>query len=420
MAIPTLDDIRDYNPWMNNEKFEVPKFKREKYNEIFDVVKKKKFIVAITGLRRIGKTVMLKQIGNELKGNKYFFSFEEDKFANYDALKSIIQQFISWSEKPFIFLDEIGRINGWAGLIKKYHDLGKARFVLSGSSSLDITKGKESLAGRLIEYTLPTWRFSEYLSLKGYTVEKYKLSNIEKAYLKWNHKFEDELKHFMIKGSFPELVDETDEKFIKRYIRSTTIDKIIFEDIPKIFNIKNPNLLDDLLSYICKNTGSIVHPSHLGDAFDVSKDTVKDYLYYLRYAYLIDFLPLEGSYLKSFRKAKKIYAVSSSLAYSIMDSYNEPQLIENVIFDKLKTEFNKLYFYRDPQGHEVDFITNIVVESKWKSKITKNDLKSLIYYMKKKQIRKAYVIGKSFDVIQYDEFIIYVIPLTLFLLMNNQ
>ncbi len=418
MAIPTLDDIRDYNPWMNDERFDVPKFKRENYGEIINVVKKKKFIVAITGLRRIGKTVMLKQIGNELKGGRYFFSFEEDRFANYDALKNILRQFSNWSEKPFIFLDEIGRINGWAGLIKKYHDLGKAKFIVSGSSSLSITKGKESLAGRLMEYTLPTWRFTEYLKLKGNVVETYKLGDVEKAYVRWNHKFEDEIKSFLIKGSFPEIVDETDEKFIKKYVRSTTIDKIVFEDIPQIFKIKNTSLLDNLLSYVCKNTGNIIHPSHLGNAFDVSKDTVKEYLHYLKYSYLVDFLPLEGSSLKGFRKAKKVYAASPSIAYSMMDSYDEPRLVENAVFDKLKAKNDRWYFYRDSRGHEVDFTGNNIIESKWKTKITLNDLKSLRYYLKKRNAQKAYVIGKTFEVIEGDETkpTIYVIPLPLFLL----
>ena len=418
MAIPTLDDIKDYNPWMNNKNFDVPKFKRNYYERIFKTVKRRKFIVAITGLRRIGKTVMLKQIGNQLDGDKYFFSFEEDRFANYDSLKFVINKFISWSNKPFIFLDEIGRVKNWAGLIKKYHDLGKARFIISGSSSLTITKGKESLAGRLIEYQLSTWEFDEYLKLRGYKVKMYNLNNIEKTYLEWNHKFEDEVRPFLIKGGFPELIDETDEKLIKKYISSTTIERIIFEDIPKIFNIKNSNLLDNIMTYICKNTGSIVRPFHLSDAFDVSKDTIKDYLYFLKYAYLVDFLTVEGGSLKGFRRSKKIYATSSSIAYSMMDYYDEPKLVENTIFNKLKTDFDKLWFYRDSQGHEVDFTGNITVESKWKSKITINDLKPLIYYLKKKKKKKAYVVGKYFDIIKKDKITIYVVPLPLFLLIK--
>jgi predicted AAA+ superfamily ATPase len=148
MAI-TLDDIQIYNPALSGEKFEVPEFKREIYHSIKEMVDQRRFIVALTGLRRIGKTTILKQVYNEIQGDKFFFSFEEDRFANYDALKEVIELFIRMGNKPTIFLDEVGRVKGWAGLLKKYHDLNLARFVISGSSVLQLSKGKESLAGRI-------------------------------------------------------------------------------------------------------------------------------------------------------------------------------------------------------------------------------------------------------------------------------
>jgi len=421
MAVPSLDDIKDYNPWMNGGKFEVPDFKRAQYTEIFGIVKKKKYIVSITGLRRIGKTIMLKQMGNELKGGqneRFFFSFEEDRYANYESLKSVVEQFLRWGEKPFIFLDEIGRIEGWAGLAKKYHDLGKAHFVFSGSASLDITKGKESLAGRLMDYLLPTWSYGEYLGLKGLAPESYATGDFEKEYLRWDHKYEDELLQYLAKGSFPELINEQDEKFIKKYIRTTTVDRIIYEDIPKTFPIKNPRLLDDILGYICSNTGSITHASNLGSSFGASKDTIKDYMHYLRNAYLIDFLPIEGSSLKSFRKSKKAYAASPSIAYAVMADYNEPQLVENIVFKKLRESGRKLNFFSDSHGHEVDFTGDYIVESKWKSKVEKNDLKSLYYYMGLKKAKTAFVVGKNFDIIREEDKTIYVVPLALFLLLK--
>jgi predicted AAA+ superfamily ATPase len=168
MAIPTIEEINEYNPWLKGEKFEVPGFKRNCYEKIKEEVEKRKFIVGIVGLRRIGKTILMKQIGNEVEGEKFFFSFDEEAYQNAESLKFVISHFLKIAKtKPFIFLDEIGRIKGWAGVLKKYHDLGKATFVISSSSYLHITKGKESLAGRLKDFTLLPWSFDEYLKLKG-------------------------------------------------------------------------------------------------------------------------------------------------------------------------------------------------------------------------------------------------------------
>jgi predicted AAA+ superfamily ATPase len=67
MAV-TLDDVKDYNPALRAERFEVPEFKREIYYSIKSAISQKKFIVSLTGLRRVGKTTILKQIYNDLEG----------------------------------------------------------------------------------------------------------------------------------------------------------------------------------------------------------------------------------------------------------------------------------------------------------------------------------------------------------------
>ncbi|PIU20836.1 MAG: hypothetical protein COT15_05320 [Candidatus Diapherotrites archaeon CG08_land_8_20_14_0_20_34_12] len=417
MPLPTLDDIRSYNPWLKGESFEVPSFKRPIYYEIERIVGKK-FIIALTGLRRVGKTTLLKQLGNNLRGEKFFFSFEEDLFANYASLKHVVETFLEMSEKPTIFLDEIGRIKGWAGLLKKYHDLGKAKFIVSGSSALQITKGKESLAGRLMEYTLMPWQFEEFLALKGIVAKKISAKSIEKAYLQWDKIGETEITEFLKKGGFPELLDVQNETDIKKYIRASTIDKIVFEDIPHIFAVEDKDKLYDILCYVARESGNILLPSHLGQALEVSKDTVKKYLFYLKYAYLVELLPIEGSTIKSFRRPKKVYASCPSISYALSLDYDESRLVETAVFAKLNNESKELFFFRDAQKHEVDFTGKLVIESKWKNQITDADLKSLWYFMKKKRIKKAIVVSKHFEVKKKEDMLVYCLPLAFFLLLD--
>jgi predicted AAA+ superfamily ATPase len=420
MAI-TLDDIKIYNPALSGEKFEVPEFKREIYHSIKEMVEERRFIVALTGLRRIGKTTILKQIYNEIQGDKFFFSFEEDRFANYDALKEVIELFIRMGNKPTIFLDELGRVKGWVGLLKKYHDLNLARFVISGSSALQLSKGKESLAGRIMEYTISSWQFNEFLHLNGVKADSIRISGfdeIEKEYIRWNRIGEDKVIEFLKKGSFPELYDISDENQIKRYIKSTTLEKIIFEDIPHVFAVEDKSKLFDIMSYIGRESGSIVKYSHLGESLEMSKDTVKKYIFYLKSSYLVDILPVERSTLRSMRKLQKIYASCSPISYALSDSYNENRLVETAVFDKMKNSFVSFSYFRDVQKHEVNFVGRIVVESKWKKDITSDDLSSLFYYMKKRNIENSIVVGKEFDVVEKQDKKIFILPLPFFLLCD--
>jgi predicted AAA+ superfamily ATPase len=415
MAIPTVEDMKAYNPWIEGRRFDTPAFKREAYEIIFNAVKKRKFIVAVTGLRRIGKTTLIKQIGNEIEGDRFFFSFEEDVYANYDSLKSVVEYFIRIGERPVIFLDEISRVEGWAGLLKKYHDLGKASFVVSGSASLGISKGKESLAGRLMEFNLEPWSFKEFLAIKGTKIPKVELSDLERSYLRWRPQGHL-LPEFLKKGGFPELYEIAEPELIRKYIKSTSVEKIIFEDIPKTFMVEEKGKLYDIMEYVAKESGNILVLSHLGDALELSKDTTRKYLLYLQYAYLINILSVEGSTLKSFKKPKKAYASTSAICYGVDPNIEESRLVETAVYQKLRELTSTVFFYRDPAKREVDFTGDFTVEVKWKDKVLSSDMDNLVYYLRKKNKKSGFLINKNeFAVKEIKGKTIYFLPLDFFL-----
>jgi predicted AAA+ superfamily ATPase len=420
MAIPTVEEINEYNPWLKGEKFEVPSFKRNCYEKIKEEVEKRKFIVGIVGLRRIGKTILMKQIGNEIEGEKFFFSFDEEAYQNVESLKFVISHFLKIAKsKPFIFLDEIGRIKGWAGVLKKYHDLGKATFVISSSSYLHITKGKESLAGRLKDFTLLPWSFDEYLKLKGEKVSIVEEKNIERAYSLFERKYESEIVNYLKRGSFPEIALEEKEEEVRRYIKTSTIEKLIFEDLPKVFPVEDVHKLYDILIFLLKSNGFIVNYSNIGSIVGLSKDTVKRYIFYLYKSLIVTQVEVYGSVGKALRKGKKIYAACPSLAFAYQEYYNEPNLVENVVLNKLQESFEDVRFYRTKDGKEIDFVVNkIPIEVKWQSYVTNSDVKEVINFMEKFGVKIGIVISKKFDVIEKNSKKVYVLPLDFFLLSD--
>jgi hypothetical protein len=316
-------------------------------------------------------------------------------------------------------LDEIGRIKGWAGVIKKYHDLGKASFILSCSSYLHLTKGKESLAGRLKDFVLGPWSFDEYLKLKGKEVEIIKESNIERAYTSFKHEHESNVKKFLKNGAFPEIAGEDDDLEIKRYVKNSTVEKLVFEDLPKVFPIEHVDKVYDILINIVKNNGSIVNYSNLGSILQLSKDTVKRYIFYLEKALIISSVALYGSYTKALRKGRKFYSACPPIAFTYQEHYDEPSLVENVILNKLQEHFDNIRFYRDSLRREVDFVVNnIPVEVKWKSDVCFEDLRNILYFMSKHNLKKGVVVAKKFDVVEKNSKKIYILPLEFFLLLD--
>ncbi len=421
----SIEDIKLYNPQMAGGLFDVPDTKRKMYSEIVELVQKPQ-IISIVGLRRVGKTVLIKQILNHLiDRGKYvfYFSFDEERYAHVDALDKVIRFALNLHEKPVIALDEIGRIDGWAGVIKKYYDTKKTKFLLSGSASLEITKGKESLAGRIYDLYLPPLQYPEFLEFLGEKREvlEFKLHSPEKAFVDWTRS--DLLDDFIKKGGFPEMLWEKDDKIIRKYVVNNCIEKIIFEDLPKVFGINNEHALYSLWEVIVRNPGLLFVPSNMEDVVGISRNTIKDYVFYLQKAYLLKIIERQGSVYSRKRKADKVYPITSCIS-SLMggDDAHIGNIVEIAVFDKLYNGLNmEVEFFRDKNKREVDFIVNdIPIEVKFKNNITKQDCKNTKYYLEKKGKETGMMVTKNTaDIVEIGEKKIVLIPLDMFLQIEN-
>src|SRR3989338_3921359 len=119
-----LREINRSNPWWIREKEKVEEYKRKQFTEIASYLKKRQ-IIGIVGLRRVGKTVMMKQLINLLlkeipPENILFFTFE-DEWNKKEILEEILYYHLenkSKDGKRFIFLDEIQLVEGWEYVLK--------------------------------------------------------------------------------------------------------------------------------------------------------------------------------------------------------------------------------------------------------------------------------------------------------------
>ncbi len=408
-------EIMEASPINIGEKEKVPDFKREVYAEVSTILQKTNLNLSITGLRRVGKTTLIKQLLNEWDKPCFYFSFDEARHQNYDTLKRVIEVFVKEADHPLIVLDEVGKIKEWAGLVKKYYDQGRARFIVSGSSSLSINKGKESLAGRMFDLTLPPLQYNEFLRLVFNEVPIADFSEIFKRDVK-NH-----VDLFFSNGSFPE-IGQMDQTLAKRYVRDSVISKIIFEDIPDVFRVHYKSKIYDLFMYSVEYSGNLIYENNLAETLGINKTTVAEYLFYLEESFLAYKIYTEGSFAKKLRKIKKVYVAAPVLYHALTSSYNVGAIAEIAVFDKLfSISGKKPLFYRDAQKREVDFIfQETPIEVKFKNNITRADLRWLLYYLKKKKKDKGIVITKEYaDEKEIEGKQILFIPLHFFLAIGS-
>jgi len=433
--------IRDYNPWWEDKTVDVPEYRRHIFTEIQKYLKTKQ-IIAIVGLRRVGKTVLMKQIIKDIvkkeEGNVFYFLFDELITQNPEVLEDVIDHYlktISKGGRKYIFLDEIQKVPYWQDVLKRFYDTrNDIKFIVSGSSSLQIKKSKESLAGRIFDFYMPILMFREFLEMNGLKIEKVEMdfNKLEEIYEKNIHKkptLENLFLQYILKGAFPEIARENDVDIIKSYIKSSVLEKIIFEDIPAVFNVRRKDVLYSILEYCSKETSNLLDITKLSNMLDINYQTAKSYIFYLQNSFTLDILyNYSKSIAKQLRKNKKVHIAHPSIPITMMryskDILNVNEVmgryVESVVFQHSKVICERISFWRTPQKEEVDILLEqdvmLPIEVKYKSHVDKDDLKGMLKFLNKFNLERGIVVTRDlFEKEEIDGREILFIPAWLFL-----
>lgn len=434
--------LAEQNPWWNSPEYlpmEAKWYKRAQLAEIsanLDIP----LMLSLTGVRRTGKTTIMRQILAEILLRKnvptnriMFFSFDEEIIArNANVLEGIIKTFLDrvlkeeiWNinERVFIFLDEVQDILHWQATLKRFYDQNKnIKFIISGSASLFIReKTKESLAGRIFEYHILPLGFREYLELCSIDIKIPKINifdlknsnaDIKKTILESGEKLQGLFSQFLIKGSFPEAAALASTADVFKYIKETMLNKVLMSDIPKHFGIQKYEELGLLFRSLCRDTAQVVEYKNIAQECALSIDTISSYVNCFRESLLIDILyNYTRSARKQLRTQKKIYVASPNFTAALFGIHEFNQMmsgiaghmVETYAYWKLKTSCDNMFFMRELEK-EVDFFCQagnqqILVESKYTENIRESDIKAVPYFMKKRKIKNGIILTKNiFDV----------------------
>lgn len=428
------------NPWWsdnNSEPVKLPEFERDLLGELLAHVKYRQ-IIAITGLRRVGKTVLMKQIIRKLvdvpKNNICYLPFDDIDFQKYTIAEDLINYFLEFSDKSrtrYLFLDELQKLPNWADLLKTVYDLNEEslKIFVSGSSSLELKEQKETLAGRILTFHVPVFTFSEFARFFGMMEHEMpaKQDILREYDLKFagkTEKYADLFRDYLVKGAFPELLGVSDEEFIKKYIRESVIEKSIV-DVARIAK-EDEKVVYELFRLLAGSNARLFEITNLSSILKIDRNRISRCIGLLEKSFLIKVAHnFTTSIAKQARSGKKQYLAHSSIVIALLDypfSVVDTEIAGHLVESEIANSVENSAFWRTPQKDEVDVVTkgSIPIEVKYRSQITTSDVKSVLKFCKSFNAGNAVIVTKNLlEKRKVGDVDLLLVPAWLFLLLGD-
>ncbi len=325
---------------------------REKLSEIKKFSNIKHSII-ITGVRRCGKSVFLSQIIDEFFRQYYFVNFEDERLADFDLkdFNELYQTAIElFGKSKTFFLDEVQNISGWERWIRRMYDDG-FKFFITGSNARLLSKELATLlTGRHLQISIFPFSFREFLKFRKFDLDKKDIYITERRSLIIKY-FSEYLK----KGGFPDYL-----KYDKIEILQEYFNDIIQRDIVERYKVANIGKLKELARYLMTNSGNLMTYNQIKKLTEIgSINTVIKYFSYLENAYLLFRVPyFSYSLKKQIANPFKVFAIDPGIRNAISFRFSQDlgRIYETVVAIELKRKNKEIYYWKNPEHYEVDFI----------------------------------------------------------------
>ena len=352
-------------------------YKRENYlKKIRGFYNDDETIKVIVGIRRCGKSYLLKNIITELKesgiNDNDIINIQLDKrpYKNIktpDELETLIDSKINDDNFKYLFIDEIQNVKGFETLIDAYRSEGNISIFITGSNSY-LLSGElvTKLTGRKIEIEMLPLTFYEYIDMK-----KFYNKDI-------NPNYYVEFQEYIRQGGFPGSIkfDNFDDKM--RYTQNIIKD-IFKKDIKPNEKIKNPNLFNSIQNYVINNYGSMLSINSIKEYYNskkinVDERTIQRYIDILENAKIIYKCSAFDIKSKSVLNGERKYYLADTSIYFAMNTDNRINygpVLENILHNYLISKDYKLNV-RKIGKLECDFIARSGNENYYYLQVSKN------------------------------------------------
>jgi len=318
----------------------------------------KPFVKIITGIRRSGKSQLLKLLQNEIlkrtdRSHIIEINFEKSEFfgiKTYAELAKYVEDKIYDSGKFYIFLDEVQEVEGWekaVNSLRLLHTADTDIYVTGSNSRLMDTEYSTLLGGRIVRFYTYPLSFKEFIDFR-------KANNIK------SYTIDDYIQF----GGFPSIsmfdYPERDARRITADIHNTAL----FRDVVKHNSVKNPQLMDKIVAFIYDNVGNLISPSSISNYLKsqgrkgTDPETIINYMKYLEDGFIIrraQRYDVKGKRL--LETNDKYYLADHSLQYVVRDFRADKiqGILENIVYMELVRRGYNVYVGK-LDTREIDFV----------------------------------------------------------------
>ena len=317
------------------------------------------FIKILTGVRRCGKSTILKLIMKRLVEERGIapeqivsYRFDSMEYDGYSAreMYALLKGALAPQRRTYLFLDEVQEIEGWEKVVNSLATDFDVDIYLTGSNSRMMSSEIATyLTGRYVAFRIYTLSFGEYLFFKSHYAEV--------------GDPKQELAEYVRLGGFPgthlQAYSQDEVYTIVRDIYNS----MVFSDIVRRNQIKKVDQLERVVKYVFNNVGNTFSASSISaylksERRSLDNETIYSYLDKLESAYLLHRCSRYDLRGKAILKTQeKFYLADVALRYSVL-GYNEDSVaasLENVVYLELLRRGYEVYIGKTPDG-EVDFV----------------------------------------------------------------
>ncbi|MBW6451953.1 MAG: ATP-binding protein [DPANN group archaeon] len=310
-------------------------------------------IIVISGIRRCGKSSLLKIISLKTSGISLFLNFDDIRFIdfsteNFNDIEDIVHELYGNKENITYFLDEIQNVLYWERWVNNLNAKCIKVYISGSNSSLLSSEISTYLTGRNKVIKLHPFSFKEYLALKKIT--DLNLSTVTSQKKVEIYGFFNE---YLEKGGFPLVLKNNDIDLSGQYFED-----ILNKDVLNRYRIKEVKELKDMVLFLISNVGKIYSYSALKEVTGIkSLSTIKNYIDYLKNVFLIySIARFDYSIKKQKVSSSKIYSGDNSFLKTISFNFslNTDRKLENLVFLELLRKNYEIYYHLNKK--ECDFI----------------------------------------------------------------
>lgn len=324
-------------------------------------------IKIITGIRRSGKSYLLKLIQKRLvengvpSSNIIYMNFESlafEPFLNYRPFyDNVLEEIKNINGRVYLFFDEIQEVKGWEKAIRSFQvDIDCDIYITGSNANLLSSELATHLSGRYIEFHLYPLSYREYLDFKELPART--SPGLFNEYIKY--------------GGFPGLHQISDEEDARYQYIKGIFNTVILKDVVQKNMIRDTELLERVLYFVMDNIGSVISAKRISDFLKnqgrkLSTETVYNYLNALENALIIHKVrrfDIRGK--RVLETQEKYYLSDLGLKHAIMGFQNADiaGLLENLVFLELKRRGFQVYIGKNDTC-EVDFVCARTDERKY-------------------------------------------------------